>query len=143
LKNTAVLIIVLLVLNVISLIACGPTETTLDNTRWALESYGEPGDLQAVLDNTEITANFKGTTKQVTGSAGCNTYFSSYEASGNELSFSDVANTEMYCDEPEGVMEQEREYLALLLDTTTFVVENDQLIISISDRQVLIYGAKE
>ena len=142
-KSAVVLIVLLLVFNVVSLIACGPIKTTLDDTKWVLESYGEPGDLRAELDSTEITANFNGTTRQVTGSAGCNTYFSSYEASGNELSFYDVANTEMYCDTPEGIMEQEREYLALLLDTTAFVVENDQLIISISDGQVLIYSPKE
>lgn len=142
-KSAVVLIVLLLVFNVVSLIACGPIKTTLDDTKWVLESYGEKGDLQVVLYGAEITASFDGTTRQVTGSAGCNTFFSNYEASGNKLSFSNVAVTEMYCDTPEGIMEQEREYLALLLDTTAFVVENDQLIISISDGQVLIYSPKE
>jgi len=141
-KSAVVLIVLLLAFNVVSLMACGPTRTILDDTKWVLESYGERGDLQAVLYGAEITASFDGTTRQIIGSAGCNTYFSNYETSGNKLSFSDIAVTEMYCEAPEGVMEQEREYLALLLDTTTFVVENDQLTISISDGQVLIFIAK-
>ncbi len=108
-----------------------------------MESYGEQGDLQAVLEGTEITTSFNGAEGQVTGSAGCNSYFASYEASGNKLSFSDIAQTEMYCIAPGGVMEQEQEYLALLLDTATFQVEDSQLTISSSDGQVLIFGAEE
>ncbi len=142
-RNKIVLMTILSALAVVGLTACGPTKTALDDTEWVLESYGEQGDLQAVLEGTEITASFDGAERQVTGSAGCNSYFSDYEASGNKLSFSVIAQTEMYCEAPEGVMEQEREYLTLLLDTATFMVEDSQLTISSSGGQVLIFSAEE
>jgi len=139
-RNKVVLITILSALTVIGLIACNAAKTALEDKEWVLASYGEQGDLQAVLEGTEITAIFDSAEEQVTGSAGCNSYFTDYEASGNKLSFSAIASTEMYCTAPEGVMEQEQEYLALLLDTTTFQVEDSQLTISSSDGQVLIFG---
>ncbi len=139
-RNKVVLITILSALIAIGLTACNTTKTALEDKEWVLASYGEQGDLQAVLAGTEITAIFDSAKEQVTGSAGCNSYFANYEASGNKLSFSAIASTEMYCDTPEGVMEQEREYLALLSDTTTFQVEDSLLTISSSDGQVLFFG---
>lgn len=138
-KSAVVLITILLTLTVATLTACGANKTALDDTVWVLESYGEQGDPQAILEGTEINASFNGAKGQITGSAGCNSYLADYEARGNSLSFSDIASTEQYCDSPEGVMEQEREYLVLLLNTTTFQVEDTQLTISSSDSQVLIF----
>jgi len=34
---------------------------TLEDTTWVLQSYGEQGNLQAVLEGTEITAVFNST----------------------------------------------------------------------------------
>ncbi len=141
-KSAVVLITILSALTVVSLTACGPTKTALDDTEWVLESYGEQGDLQAVLEGTEITASFDGAERQVTGSAGCNSYFSSYEVSGNKLSFSAIAQTEMYCDAPEGVMEQEREYLNTLQAAESYEIENGKLQIT-SVSQVLVFSAEE
>ena len=139
-RNKVVLITILSVLTVIGLTSCNATKTALEDKEWVLASYGVQGDLQAVLAGTEITAIFDSAEGQVTGSAGCNSYFANYEASGNKLSFSAIASTEMYCDTPEGVMEQEREYLTLLLDSITFQVDDSLLTISSSDGQVLFFG---
>ena len=97
--------------------------------------------MQAVLEGTEITASFNGAEGQATGSAGCNSYFASYEASGNKLSFSDIAQTEMYCAAPEGVMEQEREYLTLLSNAESYEIKEGKLQV-ISGSQVLIFSTK-
>ena len=139
-RNKVVLITILSALIAIGLTACNTTKTALEDKEWVLASYGEQGDLQAVLAGTEITAIFDSADGQVTGSAGCNSYFADYEASGNKLSILELAWTEMACGSPEGVMEQEQEYLTLLLDTATFQVEDSLLTISSSDGQVLFFG---
>ena len=138
-RNKVVLITILSALIVIGLTACNTGNTALEDKKWVLASYGEQGDLQAVLAGTEITAIFNSAEGQVTGSAGCNSYSADYEVSGNKLTLSAIAATEMYLDTPEGIMEQEQEYLSLLSDSTTFQVEDSLLTITSSDGQVLFF----
>jgi len=128
-KNAVVLITILSALAVVSLTACGATKTALDDTEWVLESYGEQGHLQAVLEGTEITASFNGAEGQVTGSAGCNSYSANYEAEHDVLVISQIAMTEMACLEPEGIMEQEAEYLAALENVSMYRFEDQQRLI--------------
>ncbi len=139
-RRKVVLITILSALTLVGLTTCNTAKTALEDKEWVLASYGEQGDLQAVLAGTEITAIFDSAERQVTGSAGCNSYSADYEVSGNKLSLSDIASTDMACTAPEGVMEQEQEYLTLLLDTATFQVEDSLLTISSSDGQVLFFG---
>ena len=100
------------------LVACAPPalENLVDpeDTKWVLESYGKRGNLQAVLEGSEITAIFDSAEGQVHGFAGCNTYFGNYHITNNKLSIYEISYTEMYCLEPEGVMEQEEQYLKAL-----------------------------
>lgn len=89
-------------------------ERTLIGTKWKVASYRtEQGDVVTPLANTSITAKF-GEDGQVTGNAGCNSYFSSYTTDGSLISIGPVGSTRMYCEMPEGVMEQEREYMGAL-----------------------------
>ena len=124
-----------------AVIVLSPSETTgLENTTWVLESYGELGNLQAVLQGTEITAVFDSIEGQVSGSAGCNTYFADYTIDNNNLSILQIAYTEMYCLEPEGVMEQEQQYLEALQAAESFEIENGRLQINCG-AQLLVYSA--
>jgi len=114
---------------------------TIEDTTWVLESYGEQGNLQTVLEGTEITATFESAEGQVKGSAGCNSYFGDYQVDKNKLSIPMMAHTEMYCMEPEGVMEQETQYLRLLSTAESYEVIEGKLQI-IADSQVLVLNAK-
>ena len=51
------------------LVGCGKS-ISLEDTEWVLESYGAQGNLKAVLADTEVTATFISTDKQITGSGG-------------------------------------------------------------------------
>ena len=114
-------------------------EVSLEDTRWVLQSYGEPGNLKDILADTEIKAEFVSSEGTVKGSAGCNSYFGSYDVKGNQISIpGPVGATEMYCTEPEGIMEQEQEYLAILQNAETYDIEDDQLQIFSGDK-VLIF----
>ena len=62
---------------------------------------------------TEITATFTADGK-LTGSAGCNTYTSTYQADAGTISIAEPVTTRMSCPEPKGVMEQEQAFLSAL-----------------------------
>ena len=114
-------------------------EVSLEDTVWVLQSYGEPGNLKDIITDTEITAEFVSSEGTVKGSAGCNSYFGSYELEDSQLSIpGPIGATEMYCAEPEGVMDQEQEYLATLQLAESYEINADQLQINCGS-QVLIF----
>jgi len=114
-------------------------EVILEDMDWVLQSYGELENLKDVLTDTEITAEFSSSDGTVEGSAGCNSYSGSYAVEDSQLSVpGPIAATEMYCEEPEGVMDQEQEYLEILQAAESYSVEDGELQINCSD-QVLIY----
>jgi plastocyanin/heat shock protein HslJ len=120
-----------------------PTATSaLEDTTWILESYGALVNLEDVLTDTRITAEFVSSDGTIEGSAGCNSYFGGYEVEGSQLSIpGPIAATEMYCGDPEGVMEQEQQYLEILQAAESYSIEGEELRINCGD-QVLIYAAE-
>jgi heat shock protein HslJ len=105
----------------------------LEGTSWELVTLAGGG----LIPGTEITLNFeKG---EVHGSAGCNTYGGGYRLDGNKITMTDLYNTEMACMDPEGVMDQETEYLEMLRDALSFQVEGSQLSIEASSGEVLVF----
>ncbi len=134
-----------LVLVVVGLAGCSPDNTAaggLEDITWILESYGEQRDLQAVLEGTEITAIFDSAEGQVTGSAGANNYFGGYQTSKNELTIQQIAQTEMYRLDPEGVMDQEAQYLKALQSAESYEISAGKLSITAGSK-VLIFRASE
>lgn len=112
----------------------------LENTVWMLVSYGDSGSPQTPLEGSEITAVFDKTEGNVSGSAGCNQYFGSFEVNGSKLSVSPLASTMMMCPE-EGVMDQEQGYLAILQGAESYQIEGDQLHIVAAGDRLLTYTA--
>jgi len=132
------LLLTLLVLSVISLAACTTATPAFEDIEWVLESYGEKGNLQPVLENSEITATFDSIEDKVAGSAGCNRYFGGYETSRGKLTMGLIASTEMWC---EGLMDQEQAYLKILGATETCQIEDGKLHVSSGDK-LLIFKRK-
>lgn len=118
-----------------------PSVDMLENTTWILQSYGEPENLTVALEGTEITAFFDSAEDQVNGSAGCNSYFGGYIIDNSELSILQLANTEMACLDPEGVMDQEQKYLEILQAAESYSTEDGELRINCGD-QILIFEDK-
>ncbi len=114
----------------------------LEDITWILEFYGEPESLQTVLEGTEITALFDSAEGQVTGSAGANNYSGAYQISKNKLSIQEIAHTEMYRLDPEGIMEQEEQYLRALTAAESYEISVGKLQIT-SGNQVLIFRGSE
>jgi len=96
-------------------------------TDWVLEAYSTGGDaVSSVLAGTTITAEFS-PDGNVTGNAGCNSYGAGYVLDGANLTIEPPISTKMYCNEPEGVMEQENTYLNLLSSVSSYRVEGNRL----------------
>ena len=84
------------------------------------------------LPGTEITATFAddGT---LTGSAGCNTYRTTYTIDRGGIEIDPPASTKKACVEPDGVMEQEAAYLAALPTAAHYRVDGGSLALLRAD----------
>jgi heat shock protein HslJ len=137
-------LITLTAFTAVALTACQAAQApAVEGKTWVLQSI-QMGDVQEpVLQGTNISATFDSAKGQVTGSAGCNHYFGDYELKGSKLSIiGPIGRTEMWCETPAGVMDQEELYLTILATAQSAEVAGDQLRISCSDGQVLIFQAQ-
>lgn len=107
----------------------------LSGTSWIVTSYNNGREaVVTVLNGTEITASFA-EDGQVGGSAGCNNYFASYEAEADAgtITIGQAGSTMMACAEPEGIMEQEQEFLVALTTAATYRVQGNTLEMRTAD----------
>ena len=123
------------------LVGCGSSSansSSLQGTRWVLVALGGESPLTGTAPSAEFSAD------QISGSAGCNTYFGTYAASGGEFSISDLASTEMWCMGPEGVMDQEMAFLNALNTVASYRVDTDRLELhDEAGTQILVFGPHE
>lgn len=94
----------------------------LAGSSWDVIAYNNGREaVVSVIIDSQITARF-GEDGQLTGSAGCNDYIATYETDGDKIRIGSVEATEMFCSEPEGIMEQEKQYLLALETAATYRV---------------------
>lgn len=99
----------------------------LTGTSWLMTRYNNGREaVVSPLRGTEITALF-GEDGSLTGSAGCNSYATTYELDGDEITIGPIRITFMMCAEPEGIMEQESAYLAALESAASYSIAGDTL----------------
>ena len=111
----------------------GTTGDPLDGTSWRLVTLGGA----PLVPGTEITATFED--GEVSGMA-CNHYGGEYEVSGDKLTITRVFMTEMACMEPQGIMEQETEYLKLLTGAQSFKLSAGRLSIVGAGGEELVFA---
>ena len=80
----------------------------------------------SLVAGTKITARFGGD-GTLGGSAGCNTYTSSYTTDGGGIEITRPASTRKTCASPAGVMEQETAYLTVLPAAVSYRVDGRSL----------------
>lgn len=111
---------------------------TLIGTSWEVSGYNNGKQaVVSVLQGTNITAHF-GEDSRITGSAGCNQYFTSYKAATELISIEMPAMTRMSCTEPGGIMEQEARYLKALSMATSFRFDGDKLVLRNEDAALAV-----
>lgn len=114
-------------------------QLSIEGSLWRLISYtNAKGSLSDILPSSEITAEFKD--RQVNGSAGCNQYFASYQANGEQFTINGAGATMMFCSNPAGIMDQEADYLAALEQTVSYNIADDRLqMVNAQGQTILIY----
>lgn len=122
---------------VLLLAGCGVPEPAASNTgapalagtEWRLVSFGPEESPQQALPNTTVMVGFTETTAQ--GSFGCNSFGGSYTLNGQQITFSELVQTEMACPPP--IMQQEDQVVAALQSAHTFTLDGDTLRLSYPD----------
>lgn len=99
---------------------------TIVGTNWRMLSYNNGLGLISALAGSEVTASFS-EDGSLTGTAGCNNYRASYQINDSNINISPIAVTYKFCSEPEGIMEQEKDYLAALEPAKSFRIERQRL----------------
>jgi heat shock protein HslJ len=137
LMNGRDLIIILMALAVL-LVGCspGPADSlSLEGTRWMLVTLkGEP-PLAGTAPAAEFSAD------QISGSTGCNHYFGAYAVSGSDITIGNVASTEMWCADPEGVMDQEQAFLVALRSAASYRLAGERLeLLDAAGSVILAFG---
>ncbi|MEA3326208.1 MAG: transporter substrate-binding domain-containing protein [Chloroflexota bacterium] len=96
-----------------------PTEepgSDLLEITWVLESYRieeKDEELTKAIEDVDVLLTFE-KSGTVSGNAGCNDYTGHYVTNGIEIIIEEIGNTLMYCEEPEGLQDQEDLFLQML-----------------------------
>ena len=93
---------------------------------WEVTSFLQGDGVSSLVEGSRITATFAEGGK-LSGSAGCNDYTGTYTLGAGELKITDVSATELACEIPAGVMEQEQAFLAALPRTAGYTLEGRSL----------------
>ena len=103
-----------------------PANLSLEGTAWQLSTLIQDETASSLLVESQITAEFAD--GEINGTAGCNSYFGSYEIDGDKITFSGFATTRKAC--PKEIMEQERSYLAALQTAERITIDGQTLTIT-------------
>jgi heat shock protein HslJ len=110
-----------------------PQPEGLAGTTWVVTGYNNGRQaVVSALNGTELTMEFAADGR-VAGSAGCNRYTGSFKQDGKTLGFGPAAATRRMCMEPEGIMEQEQQFLKALETVATARQEADRLELRTAD----------
>jgi heat shock protein HslJ len=105
----------------------------LSGTAWLTTSINNGNQaVVSLITGSELTAEF-GKDGTLSGSAGCNSFTGSYKVDGDKITIGPLASTMMACDQPEGVMDQEAQYLAALQSAATYSIEGNRLELRTAD----------
>ena len=111
--------------------ACGtepPLAEPIDLTgSWQLTSGSHRGESLEPISTHPVTIEF--TADRIGGTAACNSYGGTFDASTGSVTISELSITEMACDPPE-TMELERAYVDALLAVNEAVIEGTTLTLS-------------
>ena len=110
----------------------------IEGANWTVDELLVDGAPVPPVSGTEISAFFD--SDELSGAAGCNTYFASYRLDGSSISIGPAGSTMAFCSAPEGIMEQEVAYLTLLGSVDNYSIDGNTLTLSSGDDALIRYG---
>jgi len=107
--------------------------TGLGGSSWVVTGYnnGKQAVVSGIL-GSELTANFNEDGK-LSGFAGCNNFTAGYEVTGKNIKIGPAASTRKMCADPEGVMDQEMQYLQALETAAIYNRDGEKLELRTAD----------
>jgi heat shock protein HslJ len=124
----------LIAIVVLALAACSPAKPDLSG-EWKLVSYGDIANPTPALPDVDTSIQFE--SGQMSGNVGCNGFGVTYELGGDQITFSGIMSTMMYCEETSA---QEQAVLAVFSDGVKLPVQlngNSLTIISADGASVI------
>lgn len=117
----------------------GAAPDPLAGTRWEVVNFNNGRDgIVTPLEGTRLTLEF-GTAGALVGSAGCNNYTTAYRVNGSNITIDPPAGTQRVCTEPDGIMDQEADFLIGALPTAaTFRIDGNTLEVRSAGDQVAV-----
>ena len=98
----------------------------LENTSWQATGINNgKGGVVSTATTPLSTALFA--EGQLSGTGGCNQFTATYEIEGDQITIGPAAATRMFCEQPEGVMDQEQQYFEALGRARTFSLTPEKL----------------
>lgn len=117
-------------LAVVVLAACGIEHPLPIQGQWILISYGSPSDQIAAVSDVETHIEFD-SEGRMTGNVGCNGFGGAYELDGAVITFGPIESTLMFCEGPVG--DQELATFATLQEVTSIELDENVLTITSVD----------
>lgn len=108
--------------------ACSASTDQLDNRTY---------QLQNAMNDAQITISFNPAELRYAGKSAVNRYFGTYKADGNKLTLGPAGVTMMMGPEP--LMQAEQNYLQSLAKVVSFERKGDELTLTTSDGQKLVF----
>ncbi|MCP4420550.1 MAG: META domain-containing protein [Chloroflexi bacterium] len=106
----------------------------LVGTNWVLSGIAQDEAIGSTAIDSEITAVFQD--GQMTGSAGCNNYFASYEADDAFLTLGSIGSAKMLCEDEKN--QREMEFLTALEGIAGYSISRGTLMLTNVDGSTLI-----
>ena len=98
----------------------------LAGTSWNVLAYNNGKQGVVSVSAPTLTAVFS-KDGNLTGFAGCNNYAGTYKSTPPKISITQLSSTRKACATPNGVMDQESQYLAALPTAATYRIEGSKL----------------
>jgi heat shock protein HslJ len=109
----------------------------LAGTSWEAVNFNNGKQaVVGVITGTTLSVDF-GKDGTLSGNGGCNNYSGPYKVDGDKIKIGPLASTMMACSDPEGVMDQEAQYLAALQMAESYQVEGRVLELRSSDQSLV------
>lgn len=109
-------------------------------TRWELAAI----EGEKPIESTKIWITFKPDETWVSGHSGCNRFTGSYIRRGEDgIRIGPLSSTRMFCQQPEGVMQQEARFLHLMGEAVAYRASREWFHLLVDDRIVLSFWAAD
>ena len=103
-------------------------QQTLSDSSWQVTGYNNGAEaLVSLMTDTTISLQFSAT-DTVSGRAGCNTFTGTYTSTDGTVTITGLASTQIMCIKPEGIMDQEAQFVAALQKASVYSIENGALV---------------